>query len=343
MLGYAGRMIRTASARSLDPDWGPREGPPEAEIIARNSLSLQPLPRWTRIQGEGPVNAPDAGFAAGAALFALDHIVRTNPPWLGALRMRQALAAAAVSARLLRLRADEAGLRDAHHLTRRGDGHRPGDDPGPAGRLYQAWRDVAARPARLELAAMVRVAQTLGLAPAHELLERLKLVEGGNPIASAAEVAATSAQSLDGEIFGLMLADVALAQKLRWAVPVPLLATVILHPALKVGADGRRLRPSDPGWAIACHSAYAHAAAAAHARALDLARRADRLLAVAGKVRTKGGAAGVGALLADDAVAPTALKDLGSDRAARRFLERLASLGGIRELTGRPTFRLYGL
>ncbi|WP_425332346.1 DUF1403 family protein [Rhodoblastus sphagnicola] len=34
---------------------------------------------------------------------------------------------------------------------------------------------------------------------------------------------------------------------------------------------------------------------------------------------------------------------LGSDRAARRFLDRLVALGALREMTRRPSFRLYGL
>src|SRR3954470_22355335 len=86
---------------------------------------MQPLPGWTRLRGDD--GGPEAAFAAGAALFALDQIVRAEPPWLGAFRMRHALAAAPISSRLLRRPADEAALRDAHHLTRRGD------DPGPAG------------------------------------------------------------------------------------------------------------------------------------------------------------------------------------------------------------------
>lgn len=315
--------------------------PIEAGIIPANPLVLHPLPRWTRIQGEEVVKALEAAFAAGAVLFALDQIVRADPPWLGALRMRQALAAATVSARLLRLREDEAALRDAHHLTR------PGDDPGPAGRLYRAWRDLAARPARLDAPSIGRLAQSLDL-HAPGLPESFGATPG-NPITAAADIAArvsaavAPAQRLDGEILGLMLADVVLAQKLGWTVPVPLLATVILHPALKQGPERRRPRLGDPGWATLCQAAYAHAAGAAHARAIDLALRADRLLAVAGRVRTRGNATGIAALLADDAVAATALGGLGSDRAARRFLERLASFGAVRELTGRPTFRLYGL
>ena len=68
---------------------------------------------------------------AGIALYALDAVVRAEPAWLGHFRQSQALAAAAASSRRLKLRADEAELRDAVLLTR------PGDDPGPAGRLYR--------------------------------------------------------------------------------------------------------------------------------------------------------------------------------------------------------------
>jgi hypothetical protein len=135
----------------------------------------------------------------------------------------------------------------------------------------------------------------------------------------------------------------ALASRLGWPAPIPLLATAILDPALKRGPERRRPRPMDPDWSTACHAAYARAAAGAHARALDLARRADRLLVLAPKVRTKGGATALEVLLAEDAVAAGTLTGLGSDRAARRFLERLVTLGGIRELTGRSSFRLYGL
>jgi|TARA_R100000322_G_scaffold170463_1_gene146253 hypothetical protein len=42
-------------------------------------------------------------------------------------------------------------------------------------------------------------------------------------------------------------------------------------------------------------------------------------------------------------VAPTVLAPLRSDRAARRFCDRLVELGAVRELTGRDTFRLYGV
>src|SRR3954453_18556869 len=145
-------MIRSPAARSPAPDWAMVDR--DAAIAAQPGL-WQPLPGWARRHGDDAGPSSEAAFAAGAALLALDQIVRAEPPWLGALRQRQALAAAAVSSRLMRLPADEAALRDAPHLTR------AGDDPGPSGRLPRASRGLAARPARAEAAA--GLAQALGL------------------------------------------------------------------------------------------------------------------------------------------------------------------------------------
>jgi hypothetical protein len=69
--------------------------------------------------------------------------------------------------------------------------------------------------------------------------------------------------------------------------------------------------------------------------------KAARLKAVAPKLRSKGAGAAVEMMLSRDAVAPSALPL--PDRAARRFCDRLVTLGAVRELTGRETFRLYGV
>jgi len=215
-------MIRSPAARPSDWATADRDLPP---AIAAQPGLWQPLPGWARRHGDDAGPSSEAAFAAGAALLALDQIVRAEPPWLGALRQRQALAAAAVSSRLMRLPADEAALRDAHHLTR------AGDDPGPSGRLHRAWRGLAGRPARAEAAAGLAQALGLGATAGAEL--RPEPASGG-PVARAAASAARAAaavgpaQALEGEIFGLMLADLVLAETLGWPVPVPLLATTIL-------------------------------------------------------------------------------------------------------------------
>ncbi|KKL98136.1 hypothetical protein LCGC14_1827420, partial [marine sediment metagenome] len=74
-----------------------------------------------------------------------------------------------------------------------------------------------------------------------------------------------------------------------------------------------------------------------------LALRAARLKAVTPKLRAKGAGQAVELFLTRDAVAPAALVSLNSDRAARRLCDRLVDLGAVRELTGRNTFRLYGV
>ncbi|UXN76114.1 DUF1403 family protein (plasmid) [Devosia sp. A8/3-2] len=48
-------------------------------------------------------------------------------------------------------------------------------------------------------------------------------------------------------------------------------------------------------------------------------------------------------LLSDDAVPGSWSSPKLSARGARRLFDRLGELGAVRELSGRPTFRLYGL
>jgi len=77
---------------------------------------------------------------------------------------------------------------------------------------------------------------------------------------------------------------------------------------------------------------YAQAAERACHLAADLQRRAEKLL----------GAALTGLLDDDSFRAATRIPGL-SERGARRLFDRLVELGAIRELTGRASFRLYGL
>src|SRR5277367_2465887 len=96
------------------------EAPPSATIPAMIRAELAPLeppraPAWARPSGSFRENSEaDALFFAGAALSALDGVVRLEPPWAGVWRRRLALkSAAAVAQNLLNRREDEAALRDA--------------------------------------------------------------------------------------------------------------------------------------------------------------------------------------------------------------------------------------
>jgi hypothetical protein len=172
-----------------------------------------------------------------------------------------------------------------------------------------------------------------------------------HPLAAAAGASAAAmelfrdAPAVDAEIFALWLSDLALARRLGWDAPVPLLATAIAHASSRRGAGNKRPRPGDPDWVDAVTGAYAMAARDALALAGELSRRSRARLAAAPKLRAKGAGRVVELLLDDDAVSPARAAKLArlSDRAARRLFDRLIALGAARELSGRPNFRLYGL
>ncbi|SEF02690.1 Protein of unknown function [Rhizobiales bacterium GAS188] len=280
----------------------------------------------------------DAAFLAGAGLAALDSIVCANPPWAGAWRQRLALSAAASSAGMAGRREDEAALRDAWYL------RRPDQDPGPAGRIFGAWRRLARSHGVFELVG--EAAAAFGL-PAEGILERLASLQGlasEPPLVAAAEAATlVMAARPNSEMLALLVADAVLAERLRWPNAVPLLAGQIVHPASKIGAVGRRPRPGDSDWLRSSSFAYARAAASACDLAAELARRAEKLQAVAPKLRAKGAGAVIAALLNEDALTTASPFGAISERGRRRLFDRLVTLGAIRELSGRETFRLYGL
>ncbi|MET3594440.1 hypothetical protein ABID26_003848 [Mesorhizobium shonense] len=99
----------------------------------------------------------DAAFQAGAALAALDTLARAQPPWSGAWRQRLALKCAAASMRLAGRAEDAVALRDAWHL-------RPaGADPGPAGAIPGAWRQLAVQPPAASADWLAKTLKQLGL------------------------------------------------------------------------------------------------------------------------------------------------------------------------------------
>jgi hypothetical protein len=320
---------------------------------AEKPQDIQAFPGWARIS-EQAARGDDPAFFAGAGLALLDRHLAAAPPFAGALRQRLALRAATACARMARFREDERGLRDAEHLS-------AGANPGPAGRLHRLWRlcgsrSPASRSLRLEASTLAMAAELVGLADAANfdaLAGALRDV-GANaphPLAAAAGAGVAAVDALEGappvdvETFALWAADLALAQNFGWDAPVPLLATTIAQPALLRGGSGKRPRPGDLNWAEAAAFAYALAAQDAHALAGELARRAEKLLAAAPTLRAKRASRVVELLLSDDALSPArAAKAAGlSDRAARRLFDRLVELGAARELSGRPSFRLYGL
>lgn len=260
-------------------------------------------------------------FLSGAALNHLHFVLGREEVPQALLRDRLALRAAedcvAFSGRPERGRE----LRDALHLLR------PGDLPGPAGETCLAWRRAVERPVSIK--ALSRALPTLDPGQIAAWLDAGK----GSPMTRAAMVLeAVLREAPRADVAGLILADAALAQALGWDHLVPLLAPGLKRADLRKHGDDLRL---------ACHRALVLSAVEAARLAADLARRAAYLNAVAPKLRAKGADAAVEMFLTRDAVAPLALPL--SDRAARRLCDRLVDLGAVRELTGRDTFRLYGV
>jgi hypothetical protein len=325
-------------------------------IMPTNPLLQQAFPPWARPPKQpavGGVAGFEAAFRAGAGLAVLDQILRLDPPFAGALRQRLALSAATACAALARHREDSSALRDAEHLSPDAGGNAP---TSPAGRVHRLWRLFASRPMRLDASTLRIAADLVGLTDATSfdgLAAALRDIVAGaeHPLAAALGASAaamkllTDAPPVDVEIFALWLSDLALARRLRWGAPVPLLATTIAHASWRRGPSGKRPRPADPDWARAMAGAYAMAAQEAFALAGELSRRSQALLAAAPKLRAKGAGRVVELLLDDDAVSSARAAKLArlSDRAARRLFDRLIELGVVRELSGRPNFRLYGL
>lgn len=281
--------------------------------------TLPRMPAWvTSARAE---TLEDVAFLSGAALDYL-HLVlsRVDLPH-ALLRDRLALRAAEACVAYSG-RPERAGeLRDAVHLLR------PGDLPGPAGETYLAWRRAAERPVSIK---------ALGRAlPAFEPGQIAGWLDTGQgmPVARAAMVLeAVLTEAPRSDVPALILADIALAQALGWDHLMPLLATGLKRADLRKQGDDLR---------FACYRSLISSVVEAVRLSVELARRARHLKAVAPKLRAKGAGDAVEMFLTRDAVAPSALPV--PDRAARRLCDRLVDLGAVRELTGRDTFRLYGV
>ncbi|CDX14072.1 conserved hypothetical protein [Mesorhizobium plurifarium] len=262
------------------------------------------VPGWAPAAG-GALGDADAAFRAGAALGALDTLTRAQPACLGAWRERLALKCAAASMRLAGRAEDEAALRDAWQLCP------AGADPGPAGAIFGAWRQLALQPPAVSADRLAKVAEMLGLAWDDDALAELcrhieNLVEGQTPapFAAAAIAAHVVATRPDAELFAWWLADLVLAQGLRWPRPLPLLMAQAFSPAFRTAAGAsRRTKPGEENFERAVCLALVQAAAETCRLAADLSRRAEKLLAGAPKLRAKGAGDAIFLLLNEDAVA----------------------------------------
>lgn len=295
------------------------------------------LPRWVTSARSEAVEV--VAFSSGAALAMLDLIMRDPEVTLPAalLRDRLALQAAVACLKLEGRGETESDIRDAVCLARAGDAF------GPAGEMFMSWRKLA----RINLGVSSWRGQMMKTLPNQfaEFTSEFGPFDG-SPVAQAAQVLSDILGRFPRqEAAALMLADVTLARAVGWDRPMPLLAAHLKR------ADVREITEGANDETTRVHRAVTAACDAAIRRAADLNRRTTKLRVVAPKLRAKGAGEALALFLSHDAVSPSVMLSPQikgtslqmTDRAARRLCDRLVDLGVVSELTGRSTFRLYGV
>lgn len=289
------------------------------------------LPAWA-VANQGQ-DAEQSAFNAGIALAVLDGALRDdrNGPSLALWRDRLALEAALGCLGFAGRLETASTIRDAVCLARQADGL------GPAGEMFALWR----RLARINLRAAGGRRQLIEVLPA-----TLPDAATGSAVAQAQRVLSSALHNAPhDEGAALRGADVTLARAMGWRYVVPVVACGMS------GADLRAIKAQDADATGRSYRAIIKACDQALRLLADVSWRVDRFNRAAGKLRAKGAAHAVSVFLTHDAVSASGMlspvikgsRIAMSDRAARRLCDRLVDLGAVRELTGRSSFRLYGV
>ncbi|MDG1407058.1 MAG: DUF1403 family protein [Paracoccaceae bacterium] len=305
--------------------------------------TLPKLPAWVT---SGRAETPETvAFRSGAALTVLDALV-SDPAQgvpLKLLANQLALHAATTTSKLEGRLAREADIRDAYYLTPTGEAR------GPDGDLLAFWRDAA----RLKLSGRDWHGSIQSLVGAAFADDVMRLIAAGatrakshGPLAGCVAVMRAVLELDDrAERTACLLSDIVLARALNWTSVLPVTAQHLTKTMLRdLVADGQ-------GADLTVQARLLTSIEGTIRLARDLATRAAALRAVTPKLRAKGSKAAADLFLSEDAIGPSMMLSPTiqgttipmTDRAARRFCDRLVELGVARELTGRPTFRLYGI
>lgn len=315
----------------------------QSAALSDDQTTLPKLPAWvTSARAE---TLETVAFRSGAALTMLDVLV-SDPSHgvpLKLLANRLALNAATATSKLEGRLAREPDIRDAYHLTPLGEAR------GPDGDLLAFWREAAP----LKLTGRDWQAGLNGfVGPELEMDVDGLLQSAANqspshgPLTGCVAVMRAVLQADDrAERVACLMADIVLARFLNWPSVLPISAQYLTKAML------RDLLGDGQGADLVLQKRILQSIEEAIRLARDLAQRGAALRTVAPKLRAKGSDAAVALFLSEDAVAPSTMlspmihgtRFPMTDRAARRFCDRLVELGVARELTGRPTFRLYGV
>ena len=305
--------------------------------------TLPKLPGWV-ISGHAETSESVA-FRSGAALTVWDQLV--SDPSQGVpfklLANRLALCAATTTSKLEGRLAREADIRDAYHLTPAGEAR------GPDGDLLAFYRDAL----RLKLTGRDWQDSVQGLVGVAFAEDVLRLIASGTdcakshgPLAGCVVVMCAVLETDDrAERIACLLADIVLARALNWTSVLPVTTLHLTKTMLRdLVADGQ-------GADLKVQARLLISIESTIRLGSNLANKAAALRAVATKLRAKGSDAAVALFLSEDAIGPSMMLSPTiqgttipmTDRAARRFCDRLVELSVARELTGRSTFRLYGI
>ena len=307
------------------------------------SDDLKNLPQLSAWVTSGSVETlENVTFRSGAVLTILDQLV--SDPSCGVpirlLANRLALTAATATLKLEGRLAREADIRDAFHLTP------PGAARGPDGDLLAFWRRAVGlrKGGTGEIADLIDpdlVGEVVGWLDAGQARARTH-----GPLAGCVTVLRSVLKADDrAERVACLLSDIVLARVLNWKTMLPVTACRLTRTVL------RNLIASGQGAELAVQARLLESMEDTIRVARDVSRRAEALRSVAPTLRAKGSDAAVDLFLTEDAVAPAFMlspRIRGTStpmtgRAARRFCDRLVELGVARELTGRATFRFYGI